>query len=320
MENDKQTASTENSDPLSDSTRQVYRASWRDFVGWCQSKGVPALPADPEAIAAFVRERDDLALSTIRSRISAIRHYHRDAGLDDPTRSLEVQDTWYKISEEKRSKEGRRSGAETAAGRTVPAFPPRQMLEEGVSLVPEHFRRAGGEEALERWEVTRETWVDEYVPQDEASARRLTTGQRRLIPEVDYDLPVLRDRALLLLMAAGGVRRSEVARLDVPDVFVAEDGTLCVGIRKKNGMPKRLLWVPKFEELHYCTARAVAAWILTAGLTEGPLFRSFDSHENLKRTRIALSSINYVLEQRAEEAGFDPDAWPTSRLRKGPES
>ena len=316
MEND-------DSSTLSESTRQVYRASWRDFVGWCQSESVPALPADPERLAAFLRDRDGLALSTIRSRLSAIRYYHRDAGLDDPTRSMVVQDVWYTMSEEKRSEEGRRSGAETAAGGTAPPFPPRQMLENGVGVLPEHFHRTFSEEAHQeahqKREETRAMWNDRYVSRDEASAERLTADQRALIPDVAYDLPVLRDRALLLLMASGPVLRSEVARLDVPDVFAEGEEGLHVGIRKKNGMPKRLLWVPIAEDLRDCTARAVAAWILTAGLAEGPLFRSFDAHENLKRTRIALSSINYVLEQRAEAAGFDPDDWPTSRLKDQPE-
>lgn len=350
MENDTHAASSKNSGSLSDSTRQVYRASWRDFVEWCQSEGVPALPADPEAIATFLRERAHLALSTLQGRISAIRHYHRDAGVDDPTTSLVVQDLWYTLSEEKRSAAGRRSGAETAAGRSEPPFPPRQMLEDGVRLLPEHFRRAFEEleekaswktpspdgetgdgrspaeeeppdtavSTLEDRQEALETWKDPYLRDDRAATARLTSDQRRLLPEVTYDLPTLRDRALLLLMAAGGVRRSEVARLDVSDVFTEDPEVLCVGLRKKNGMPKRLLRAPIAEELRYCTARAVAAWILVAGLTDGPLFRSFDAHENLKRTRIALSSINYVLEQRAREAGFDSNDWTTSRLRKEP--
>lgn len=297
---------------LSPSTQRVYRGSWRDFVGWCSDQDIAVLPADPDSVATYLRERHHLALSTLRNRLSAISHYHEVSGLDDPTDSLVVSDLWHQISEQKRSKEGRRSGAESPEM----SFPPSKILQEGPALLPEHLGRLAEQNEVleEKLEKAEGTWCDELIETAYATPDRLTSDQRRLIPEVTYDLVALRDRALLLLMAAGGARRAEIVRLDVTDV-VPSGETILVGIRKKNGMPKRVIRAEPVEELRFCTARAVAAWILGGGLGEGPLFRSFDPHENPKPTRISLSSVNYLLSQRAEEAGFDPDNWTPSDLR-----
>jgi integrase len=275
------------------------------------------LPADPDSVAEYLKERHHLALSTLRNRLSAISHYHEVSGLDNPTDSLVVSDLWHRISEQKRSEEGRRSGAESLEM----SFPPGKILREGPSLLPEHFGRLAEENDLlrDKLEKARGTWSDEFVETVYATPARLTGDQRELIPEVSYDLVALRDRALLLLMAAGGARRAEIVRLDVTDV-VPSGETILVGIRKKNGMPKRVIRAEPVEELRFCTARAVAAWILAGGLGEGPLFRSFDPHGNPKRTRISLSSVNYLLDQRAEDAELNPDEWTTSDLRKEPAS
>lgn len=306
---------------LSPSTQRVYRGSWRDFVGWCRDREETVLPADPDSVATYLEERQHLALSTLRNRLSAISHYHEVSGLDDPTDSLAVSDLWHRVSELKRSEEGRRSGAESLEM----SFPPSKILREGPSLLPEHFGRLAEENDTlrEKLEKARGTWGDEFIKTRRATSDRLTDAQRHLIPEVTYDLIALRDRALLLLIAAAGVRRAEVVRLDVTDVVplcsvssVSSDHGVLVGIRKKNGMPKRKIQAEPEGKLRFCVARAVSAWILAAGLGEGPLFRSFDPHENPKPTRISLSSVNYLLDERAEEAGFDPDEWTTSRLRK----
>lgn len=286
-------------------------------MGWCRDRDVPVLPADPDSVAEYLKERHHLALSTLRNRLSAISHYHEVSGLDNPTDSLVVSDLWHRISEQKRSEEGRRSGAESLEM----SFPPGKILREGPSLLPEHFGRLAEENDLlrDKLEKARGTWSDEFVETVYATPARLTGDQRELIPEVSYDLVALRDRALLLLMAAGGARRAEIVRLDVTDV-VPSGETILVGIRKKNGMPKRVIRAEPVEELRFCTARAVAAWILAGGLGEGPLFRSFDPHGNPKRTRISLSSVNYLLDQRAEDAELNPDEWTTSDLRKEPAS
>ena len=67
-------------------TIDAYRADWADFDEWCETRGVSAMPATGEVIAAYV---DELATrrraSTVQRRLAAIRAAHLDAGLGEAT-------------------------------------------------------------------------------------------------------------------------------------------------------------------------------------------------------------------------------------------
>ena len=69
-----------------DSTRRQYASAWRIFTRWAADHGHPALPATPEAVAAYLTHRVDqgAAPSTVRTARAAIGAAHRDAGLADP--------------------------------------------------------------------------------------------------------------------------------------------------------------------------------------------------------------------------------------------
>jgi integrase len=66
-------------------TRAAYRADFGLFSTWCTVKGVDALPASPETVAAFLAHEADQgsAASTITRRCAAIRYAHRLEGLRD---------------------------------------------------------------------------------------------------------------------------------------------------------------------------------------------------------------------------------------------
>jgi hypothetical protein len=257
-----------------------------------------------------------------------------------------------RLSREKRREEERRSPAEDLE--TSP-YTPSDILRGGPEILEDYltgvFETEENEEAntnrvREKRERALQIWRDPVIERVDVSPDRLTEPQKRLIPEPRFDLPIMRNRAVLLLMAAGELSRAEVARTDLIDVFVAHetdyevdldeylaaglegdaprDATsypeipvVHVGIRKKSGMPDRVLRLKEAEQLRLCGARALTAWIVGAGLSEGALFRSFTSHGHLKDQRIAASSINLLIQQSAEEAGLDPEEWTPTRLSDG---
>lgn len=313
---------------LSPSTARVYRAGWQDFQAWCSDKGVEALPANPQDVAYFLKERDDLARSTLRNRVSAIRHVHRTKEYSDPTASEVVREAWRQVSDQRR---GASSEEKVGLDERVQGWAPSEMLREGLQLLPQYFETitfsevtTGTREREEevksvgalrnaRWKV----WSDPLIERTTLEMEGLLEEKRQIIPPLEYDLVTLRDRAMLLLIAVGGARRSEVVGIDVHDVFPDPDrGTLLVGLRKANGMPKRTLEISEVGSADFCTARAVAAWILVSAPTSGPLFRSFNAHESLKKTRVSPSTINLVIERRAGQSGLDPDEWSPTRLKK----
>ena len=79
---------------LSDNTRRVYSAQWRIFENWCDSVGLPSLPAQPLTVARYlaVRAGDGAAVATLRLATSAIAKVHEWAGHDYPGRDRGVRE------------------------------------------------------------------------------------------------------------------------------------------------------------------------------------------------------------------------------------
>jgi site-specific recombinase XerD len=76
-------------------TRAAYRSDFAAFRVWCLAKGVDALPAAPESVAAYLAHEAarGSAPSTITRRCAAIRYAHRLADLEPPTASEHVRAT-----------------------------------------------------------------------------------------------------------------------------------------------------------------------------------------------------------------------------------
>jgi site-specific recombinase XerD len=76
-------------------TRAAYRSDFNAFRVWCLAKGVDALPASPETVAAYLAHEAERgsAASTITRRCAAIRYAHRLADLEPPTNSERVRAT-----------------------------------------------------------------------------------------------------------------------------------------------------------------------------------------------------------------------------------
>jgi integrase len=70
-----------------ENTRRVYRRGWEHFVSFCEDRELSPLPARPEAVGLFVERmaRDGYALSTIDTRLAAIKRRHERAGERSPT-------------------------------------------------------------------------------------------------------------------------------------------------------------------------------------------------------------------------------------------
>ena len=79
---------------LSNNTRRVYAAQWRIFENWCDSVGLPSLPAQPLTVARYlaVRAGDGAAVATLRLAASAIAKVHEWAGHDSPGRDRGVRE------------------------------------------------------------------------------------------------------------------------------------------------------------------------------------------------------------------------------------
>jgi site-specific recombinase XerD len=310
---------------LAKSTARSYRASWNDFLSWCKSEEIGPLPADGEAVASYIRARSHLALSTLRTRLSALSFVHRHLDLPDPTKDSPAAEARKEVAEKKQEETHQSPSELEISG----SYSPTQIVRGGLGLFREYMEKLMSQSAenietstLQEWQSRREQvvemWRDPMIEEVSGSVKRLTPEQKKLILEVQYDLSALRDRAILLLMGCSTTSRVEVVRTDFADLVV-NGKSLLVGIRKKNDMPNRKVRLVPSEDLNVCPVRAITAWCVAAGLRGGPLFRSFDSHGNLKESRIAASSVNLLVEKAADDAGLTAEEWMPSRLQEEPE-
>jgi integrase len=78
---------------LAASTVRMYAGAWRQWERWCRGRGLDPLPAEPEALAAFLTERAEAGLTfgTLDGYCSGIAHHHRQHGLPDPTADVLVR-------------------------------------------------------------------------------------------------------------------------------------------------------------------------------------------------------------------------------------
>jgi site-specific recombinase XerD len=140
---------------------------------------------------------------------------------------------------------------------------------------------------------------------------------RIMLNDIPNDLRGLRDRALLLLGFAGALRRSELVALDVSDLEETPDG-LHIHIRRSKTDQEGagdFVSVPHGSRLH--PVAGVKAWLLAAGIGEGPIFRSIKKGGPVTPERLSDRSVAEIVKKRMEAAGFDPAIFSGHSLRAG---
>jgi integrase len=128
-----------------------------------------------------------------------------------------------------------------------------------------------------------------------------------------------RDRALILLGFAGAFRRSELVALDLPDLtFDPVRGVIVTVRRSKTDQLSAgaIVAVPFASHTDLCAARALRAWIETARLTEGPVFRSVDRHHNIG-ARLDGRDVARIVKSSAARAGIEASCVSGHSLRAG---
>lgn len=144
----------------------------------------------------------------------------------------------------------------------------------------------------------------------------------------DHRSADLRDRALILLaFAAGGRRRSEVARLRVDDIV--REAPIPLDPRDPDSplVPKVVIRLGRTktttaedDERVVVIGRAAQAlldWLDGGKIGKGPVFRRLDRWGRLGARALDPQSVNAVLKKRCALAGLDPKLFSAHGLRSG---
>ena len=69
-----------------DSTRATYASAWRRFERWATGRGIPALPASPATVCAYLTEfaESGVTVAAIEGACAALADKHRNGGHPDP--------------------------------------------------------------------------------------------------------------------------------------------------------------------------------------------------------------------------------------------
>jgi site-specific recombinase XerD len=127
-----------------------------------------------------------------------------------------------------------------------------------------------------------------------------------------------RDRAVLLVGFALGLRRTELVALAVEDVEPHPDGALVTIARSKTDQRAsgaRLL-LAYADDGRPCPIRALRSWLATAGVAAGPVFRRV-TRSGAVTTPLTAQSVALIVKRRVAAAGLDPAAFAGHSLRAG---
>lgn len=144
---------------------------------------------------------------------------------------------------------------------------------------------------------------------------------RAMLAALPKDLRGLRDRAVLLMGFAGGLRRSEIVGLDKgrDDSFegagwveIEAEGML-LRLRGKTGW--REVEIGRGEHADSCPVAALEAWLTMAKIKRGPLFRrtSRDGRRALD-ARLSPQHVALLVKRCVEKAGLRGDLPERERL------
>lgn len=154
-----------------------------------------------------------------------------------------------------------------------------------------------------------------------AGKAALTVDQLRAISRKLDDGSNLgvRDRALLVVGLASGLRRSELARLDVADVaFLRQGIRLHVGWSKNDQEAEgRYLGLFRGRRAESCPVRLLRAWLRVRGNAPGALFTRITSGDNVTAKRLEGQAINATVKRGVELIGLDPAEYGAHSLRAG---
>ena len=77
----------------SPNTLRAYDQAWRRWVAWTKARGIRAMPATPELVAAFLTElaNQGLSVATLRLQKVALGRAHRSIYTPDPTATQGVR-------------------------------------------------------------------------------------------------------------------------------------------------------------------------------------------------------------------------------------
>jgi integrase len=265
----------------SKNTLRAQASDWRQFEDWCRIERRRPLPATPATVAGYLLALEEFgkAYATIRRHLSTISTAHKRhrPPVVNPAHDPDVADVMRGILNSQRGAEPRKATA--IDGET--------LIKLTRSVNPASGDRVGHGDGGEG--------------EDVASRRA------RLL--------ALRDRSLLLLGFALGVRRSELVGVHVEHIKRQRGGivvTLGVHEKTKTGWRQEV----GIDAACVETIGALDAWLKASGIKAGPVFRRIYRDGSVGRDALSPQTVAVVVKRMAKAAGLE-GRYSGHSLRRG---
>jgi site-specific recombinase XerD len=153
----------------------------------------------------------------------------------------------------------------------------------------------------------------------QGKAPALVGDLKRMLQKVPDTRVGLRDRALLLVGFAGGFRRSELVALDVEDLEFSSAGLVVVMRKSKTDQEghSRRIGIPYGSAENTCPVRSLQAWLESARINDGAVFRSLDKFQRVQPRRLSDKAVARIVKRRAQAVGLDLHRYAGHSLRAG---
>lgn len=127
-----------------------------------------------------------------------------------------------------------------------------------------------------------------------------------------------RDRVLLLVGFAGGLRRSELVGLNIEDIeFVGEGMILNITRSKTDQTAKgRRIGIPHARG-RWCAVAETRRWLDILDKDSGPLLRPVTKGGEFRPTRLSREAVATTIKRRVANVGRDPKNFSGHSLRAG---
>ncbi len=150
-------------------------------------------------------------------------------------------------------------------------------------------------------------------------APALVADLKRMLEKLPATRVGFRDRAVLLLGFAGAFRRAELVSLDIADLEFSGAGLIVTLRVSKTDQEKsgRRIGIPFGTAENTCPVRALQAWLESARISDGAIFRPMDRFHRVQPTRLSDKAVALIVKRRAKAVGLDPKRYAGHSLRAG---
>lgn len=168
------------------------------------------------------------------------------------------------------------------------------------------------------WRGTRNTLGHEFNGQ-KRQRPLMTSDLRHIVHALNDRVIDDRDRALLTIGFAGGMRRSELVGLDIEDLDHTDHGLVITIRRSKTDQAGigRIIGLPYAPDPRLCPVRSAATWIGRAQIESGPLFRAVNRSGQVAEERLGAKAVWRIVRKHAAAIGLDPTEFGAHSLRSG---